>query len=88
MNSRSFFKEADMKVMEYSLVIHEAEEGGYWLEVPALEGCLTQGETIDEVLENAKEAISLYLEGLTEVGKEIPKDDAVTVRRVEVSLNV
>ena len=75
-----------MKVLEFSVVIHQAEEGGYWLEVPALEGCFTQGETMKEVLENAKEAIALYLEGLTELGKEIPKDEMVKVERVEVSV--
>lgn len=73
--------------MEYNVVVHEAEEGGYWLEVPALEGCFTQGETIEEILENAKEAISLYLEGLAEIGAEIPKDENVMVRRVEVALS-
>ena len=76
-----------MKIMEYRVVIHEAEEGGYWLEVPALEGCFTQGETLEGVLENAKEAIALYLEGLAEIGQEIPEDETVLVRRVEVSVN-
>jgi predicted RNase H-like HicB family nuclease len=76
-----------MKVLEYSVVIHEAEEGGYWLEVPALEGCFTQGETMDQVIANAKEAIALYLEGLAEIGQEIPADRIVLIRRVEVSVN-
>ncbi|WP_071880227.1 type II toxin-antitoxin system HicB family antitoxin [Halothece sp. PCC 7418] len=39
-----------------------AEEGGYWAEVPSFQGCYTQGETIEEVLENFKEVISLYAE--------------------------
>lgn len=76
-----------MKVLEYSVVIHEAEEGGYWLEVPALEGCFTQGESLDEVMANAKEAIALYLEGLAEIGQEIPADENVLLRRIEVSVN-
>jgi len=76
-----------MKILEFSVVIHKAEEGGYWLEVPALEGCFTQGETMEEVLENAKEAIALYLEGLAETGKEIPKDEDVKVEKVEVAVN-
>lgn len=75
-----------MRVLEYSVVIHDAEEGGYWLEVPALEGCFTQGETMDEILENAKEAIALYLEGLAETGEEIPGDENVTVQKVEVQV--
>jgi predicted RNase H-like HicB family nuclease len=75
-----------MKTLEYSVVIHKAEEGGYWLEVPALDGCFTSGKTMNEVLSNAKEAISLYLEGLQELGQEIPQDDAVTVEKVGVAV--
>ncbi|HEX5505460.1 MAG TPA: type II toxin-antitoxin system HicB family antitoxin [Thermomicrobiales bacterium] len=47
--------------MKIVAVIHKAEEGGYWAEVPALPGCYTQGETLDEVKGNLKEAIELYL---------------------------
>ena len=47
--------------LEYSVIIHEAEEGGYWLEVPALEGCFTQGETLEELEENLKDAYKLML---------------------------
>ena len=46
--------------MKIKAVIHEAEEGGYWAEVPGLQGCYTQGESIDEIIENLKEVISLY----------------------------
>ena len=46
--------------MKIKAIIHEAEEGGYWAEVPALQGCYTQGESIDEIIENLKEVISLY----------------------------
>ncbi len=38
-------------------VVHKAEEGGFWAEVPSLPGCVTQGETVEEVCENLKEAI-------------------------------
>ena len=41
--------------------VHPAEEGGYWAEVPALPGCLTQGETLDEVVENLNDAIAGWL---------------------------
>ena len=75
-----------MKILEYSVVVHQAEEGGFWLEVPALEGRFTQGETMDEVLANAKEAIEFYLEGLAELGQAIPRDESVTVQHVEVDL--
>ena len=43
--------------MKLKVVIHEAEEGGYWAEVPAILGCATQGETFEELLENIYEAI-------------------------------
>lgn len=43
--------------MKLKVVIHDAEEGGYWAEVPAIPGCATQGETLDELLENVREAI-------------------------------
>ena len=46
----------------FNIVIYEAEEGGYWATCPALRGCNTQGDTIEEIRENMREAISLCLE--------------------------
>lgn len=43
--------------MKLKIIIHEAEEGGYWAEVPAIEGCDTQGETFEELLKNIYEAV-------------------------------
>jgi predicted RNase H-like HicB family nuclease len=43
--------------MKLKVVIHEAEEGGYWAEVPSILGCATQGETFEELLENLYEAV-------------------------------
>lgn len=43
--------------MKLKVVVHEAEEGGYWAEVPAIPGCATQGETFDELLSNLYEAV-------------------------------
>ena len=43
------------------MVVHEAEEGGFWAEVPALPGCVSQGETMDELLANVREAIRAWL---------------------------
>lgn len=47
--------------MTLKAIIHSAEEGGFWAEVPALPGCVTQGETISEVRANVREAIELWL---------------------------
>lgn len=43
--------------MKLKIVVHEAEEGGYWAEVPAVPGCASQGETIEELLVNVQEAV-------------------------------
>jgi len=43
--------------MKLAVIIHEAEEGGYWAEVPSIPGCATQGETIEELLANSYEAV-------------------------------
>ena len=43
--------------MKLKVVIHEAEEGGFWAEVPAIPGCATQGDTFEELLENIYEAV-------------------------------
>lgn len=66
--------------MQYSVVIHPAEEGGCWVEVPALPGCYSQGESREDALLNVREAIELYLGALQEDGAPIPKDEEVVVR--------
>ena len=43
--------------MKLKVIVHEAEEGGYWAEVPAIPGCTTQGRTFDELLSNVHEAV-------------------------------
>jgi predicted RNase H-like HicB family nuclease len=54
-SQRIFFEtEVEMKI---KVVVHEAEEGGFWAEVPAIPGCATQGESMEELLRNLHEAI-------------------------------
>ncbi|HEY9906138.1 MAG TPA: type II toxin-antitoxin system HicB family antitoxin [Thermosynechococcaceae cyanobacterium] len=48
--------------MQIKAIIHPAEEGGYWAEVPALPGCITEGETMEEILENLQDAIVGWLD--------------------------
>ena len=67
-------------MMQYSVVMHEADEGGYWVEVPALPGCYSQGETIQEALSHVKEAIELYLETLQEEGSALPLDEEIVYK--------
>jgi predicted RNase H-like HicB family nuclease len=62
----------------YTVRIHRADpdETGYWVDVPALPGCVTQAETYEQALVNADEAIQLYLEGLIEEGLPIPREQS------------
>lgn len=52
--------------MRVVAIVHEAEEGGYWAEVPALPGCYTQGESLDELKANLREVVELMLESTPE----------------------
>lgn len=47
--------------MKLKAIVHQAEEGGYWAEVPAIQGCATQGETLEELLANLQEAVEACL---------------------------
>ena len=59
--------------MKLKVVIHEAEEGGYWAEVPSIPGCATQGDSFDELLSNIYEAVegclSVDVQDITISGK-------------------
>jgi predicted RNase H-like HicB family nuclease len=55
-------------VTKYAVVIHEDPEGGFWAEVPALPGCYSQGDSMVELMDNVREAISGVLEVLREQG--------------------
>lgn len=67
--------------MKLKVIVHEAEEGGYWAEVPSIPGCVTQGETFDELLGNLYEAVegclSVDLEDFTVTGKDRVMEIAV-----------
>ena len=67
--------------IEYTVIAHEAEEGGFWTEVPGLPGAGSQGETLDEAIENTKESIRLVVETMREEGQEVtvPRDVVVKV---------
>ena len=55
-------------------MLHRESEGGFTVNVPALSGCITHGENVDEAIAMAKEAIELYIEELKDRGEEIPDD--------------
>ena len=74
-------------MMRYTVVLEREADGGYVASVPALPGCITQGDTRDVALANIREAIELYLEDCrdagdpipTEAGKEFVEVDAVSL---------
>ncbi|MGV8126321.1 MAG: type II toxin-antitoxin system HicB family antitoxin [Methanothrix sp.] len=72
--------------MEYTILVHQAEEGGFWSEVPVLPGCYSQGETIDEALQNAKEAIESYLIALKEDLVAAPIEESLFIGKVRVEV--
>jgi predicted RNase H-like HicB family nuclease len=49
--------ESEGTTMKLKVIVHEAEEGGFWAEVPAIPGCATQGETFEELIKNIYEAV-------------------------------
>jgi len=65
------------------VILHPAEEGGYWVEVPSLPGCLSQGDTKEEALANIREAIELFIESLAELGEDVPPAQPFIVETVE-----
>ncbi len=72
------------KMYTYKIHLHKEPEGGFTVTVPALPGCITYGEDVDEAIAMAKEAIELYIEELKDRGESIP-DDSNTL---EYSLNL
>ncbi|MBI3410108.1 MAG: type II toxin-antitoxin system HicB family antitoxin [Planctomycetes bacterium] len=67
--------------MKLKVILHPAEEGGYWAEVPGLPGCVSEGDTLDDALANIREAAAGWLEVALE---EAMTDPAAQVMEVEV----
>jgi predicted RNase H-like HicB family nuclease len=61
--------------MKYTVVLQRENDGGYVVTVPALPGCVSQGDTREEALKNIEEAIELYLEDVKGAGEPIPEED-------------
>ena len=73
-----------MKQLTYRILLNKEPEGGYTVTVPALPGCITYGETIEESIDMAKEAIQLYIESLKAHGETIPDESST----LEYSLTI
>ncbi len=73
-----------MKSHEYTIFLEPAEEGGFAVSVPALPGCFTQGETEEEAIANAREAIQCHIEGMIKAGEAVPDESRLRQRKVTV----
>jgi len=65
--------------MKIKVIVHEAEEGGYWAEVPAIPGCATQGENFEELLTNLYEAVEACLSVDLEEVDVTPEDKVMEI---------
>ena len=71
--------------MKFIVVLDPAEEGGFNVSIPALDGCFTQGGSEEDALKNAKEAILCYLEGMEKIN-EIKTKPGLIAKEVEIAL--
>jgi antitoxin HicB len=71
--------------MRYTVVLERESDGGYVVSVPALPGCVSQGDDRDEALANIREAIELYVEDCREAGDPVPVDDGREFVEVEAA---
>ena len=67
---------------KYAVVIHQEPQGGFWAEVPALPGCYSQGDTVEELIANIREAIAGVLEVMREQGQQ--PDESIQILDVAV----
>jgi len=66
-----------MRNLNYRILLRKEPEGGYTVTVPTLPGCVTYGETVDEAIAMAREAIEFYIEHLQVMGEEIPTEEGL-----------
>ncbi len=70
--------------MKYRVLIEQDEDGIFVAQVPSLPGCITQGRTRQEALENVREAIEVYIESLEQHGEPVPLSSTEEVVRLEL----
>jgi len=74
------------RLLRFTVVFEKAQEGGYIVRVPALPGCMTQGETLEQAERMARDAIRAYLASLKKHGEPIPAEVKEVVHSVAVSI--
>jgi predicted RNase H-like HicB family nuclease len=76
---------AKSRVYRFSVVI-EKDKDGYFAFTPELQGCYSQGDTYEEVIENIRDAIVLHVEDRLESGEEVPQSESVSLTSLEVTV--
>ena len=74
-----------MQVHRYTVILEHQPDGGYHIFCPALQGCRSEGDTLEESLANIKEAIEVYLESLKAHGEKPPIEDLL-IKPIEISV--
>jgi predicted RNase H-like HicB family nuclease len=74
-----------MEKYHYTVILEREEDGGFHAFCPVLKGCHSQGDTLNEALDNIKEAIEVYLESMRERGESLPMED-ILIKPIEVAL--
>jgi len=69
----------------FTVILEREEDGGYHAFCPSLKGCHTQGDTLDEAIQNVREAIEAYVESLKAHGEEVPAED-ILIKPLEVAV--
>jgi len=82
------YNEVAMQNYRFQVIIEQDEDGFYVADVPALQGCHTQGRTFEEAIENIRELIALCVEEMRETGEEIRSDypEVIAVKTLEIAI--
>ncbi|MDV2481932.1 type II toxin-antitoxin system HicB family antitoxin [Methanoculleus sp. Wushi-C6] len=75
-----------MENLQYHILLRAEPEGGYTVIVPALPCCITFGETVDEAIAMAREAVEVYIESLRERGEDVPTEEGYLEYRLTVEV--
>ena len=76
-----------MTTLRFAMIVHEAEEGGYWASFPELPGCFTQADSLEDLRQNAKEAVAAHVSAMQERGDPLP-ESGVLVEPIEASVEL
>jgi predicted RNase H-like HicB family nuclease len=72
--------------MQYSVILHQEPDGGFVAIVPSLPGCVSQGDSRQDALENVEEAIEVYIEDMRDAGETVPPSTRHELVEVQVSV--